>query len=147
MSTCEVNERSLVPGARAGVSKDWEKAMVTDHPNAETWPKDLAWIIAELRCERRQDFVETPVDTGPPKRRAKNTPYDVLAGTVTLNDATWKDVEAMIARNQYNLYRVADSETGEPRIVAFLEPPRARKLSTSVPDSTAHEIDFVLKVM
>lgn len=91
-------------------------------------------------------MAKRPVDRGPPIRRAKGTEYEVLAGTVVMDDATWRAVEAMIQGNPYNLYRVVDPETDEPLIVAFMGRLRAKKISIKM-GSTTHEADLILRIL
>lgn len=120
--------------------------MATDHPKAAPWPNNLAWIVARLRREPRQDSHEFQPDRGPPISRAENAPYEVLAGTVAMNDATWRAVEAMIQGSRYNLYRVVDPETDEPLNVSFVNKLQARR-TTIEGGSTTREINLVLRIL
>ena len=120
--------------------------MVKDHPTATPWPDNLAWIVARLRREPQQDFHEFLPDRGPPIRQAKSAAYEVLAGTVVMDDATWRAVEAMIQGSRYNLYRVVDPETDEPLNVTFVGKLQARR-TTIKGESTTREIDLVVRIL
>lgn len=122
--------------------------MASDYPNAIDWPDELAWVIAKLKRERRQDFIETPMEQGPPKRRPANTGYNVLAGIVTLNDKTWLAIESLIQQNPNNLFRVVDPEIGEPMLLSFVNAPRHQKISTSDGEgTTTRETEFLLRIV
>lgn len=125
--------------------------MVTDHPNAATWPDELAWIVSKLHRERQRGRIKFQPDVGPPITRFKDSGFNALVGTIFMDEATWQAVQAIRQNNSYNLYRVADPETKEPLLVAFVRPPEERKsTSTTVgsgPTVRTYEIDFTLRIL
>jgi hypothetical protein len=64
-------------------------------------PNDLKWIIDELRRETTQDFTETQTESGEPMRRATSGKYEILKGRVTVDESTWRMMQA-IERRVYN---------------------------------------------
>jgi hypothetical protein len=66
-----------------------------DYPE---WPAELAQLVAAFREEERQDWLETPMDRGPPKRRPKGPPYSVLAADLELSATSQARLAAFVAQ-------------------------------------------------
>jgi hypothetical protein len=52
-----------------------------------SWPQPLDFVLEELESGTDQDFVETQMERGPPRRRATATPYAILFGDVQVGKA------------------------------------------------------------
>lgn len=44
------------------------------------WPINLLYVLEALEEGTHQEFIETPVDRGPPRRRAAHSPIPALKG-------------------------------------------------------------------
>lgn len=117
-------------------------------PEYPARPERLAFVLQNLSKEMRQDFVETRMDAGPPKRRAKSSPYAVYTGTVQLDGSEKLEfdvfVERVIGRSPFFI-SLPDEE--KQMLAVFYKAPVDRKNSFTVgrPERERHEIEISLR--
>jgi hypothetical protein len=96
-------------------------------PNPIPWPDDLAWIVAGLKRETIEEFGPlTEFEVGPPRQRliAK---YEVLAGTVELDEPTWKTCVALYNSTPLKYFLIVSPETQQTIFVQIKEAPFIEK--------------------
>ena len=113
----------------------------------DEWPPHLAWVLSRLQQETIQEFHESPVDSGPPKRRPKTSPYFVLRGTVEIDDATRRDLqELFLAAKRPFALRLNADDKGETKIAVFHRRPWDPQTQT-INGRTTYQTEIVLRLL
>tara|TARA_R110000824_G_scaffold134974_1_gene297981 strand:+ start:325 stop:702 length:378 start_codon:yes stop_codon:yes gene_type:complete len=102
----------------------------------------VAELLNQLEEAQKQDFIETPVDKGPPKRRAASTPYTVLHGT--LNNLTKAQADALGALANVQGFQL-ERPSGEVWLMAVKEHHEPRR-STSIDVGSASSANVTVDV-
>lgn len=86
-----------------------------------SWPPELGPILSQLKAAQVQDWIVTPMDAGPPKRRPRSSPTKIYECEVVVDDLQCRRLYAM--ENEPGIvYQIVLPETGRPEIVKLMPP-------------------------
>ena len=91
------------------------------------WPEQLHRVLDHLERTTHQEFIETQMDAGPPRRRPRTSQMPTFEGNALLSHAERTALGKFYAAVEGRHFSFKDPRTGETVYATFMQAPRNRK--------------------